>query len=273
MPKLSSQHLFIAEYIEDVTRIDTPAKEERTKLLKRVATGDPEARQAMISGNLRMVIRVAKQFANRGLDFDDLVEEGNIGLIAATEYYQESFGTEFSTYAYSWIKQAMSRAISNSCSVARLPKYMADSIRRWWTTERTLQMELGRPPTEHEIEERMGLSHLKLKALKTARAMYSALKLTDSYGKKDRDSEADIPDYRQVAAEEREYAESVAEAIRMVDSLDERSADIIRMRYGMAPHKEAHTLHEVADKLGITRERVRQLQDIALNKMRSMVNA
>lgn len=239
---------------------------QEKELAYRVQDGDPEARDRMVRANLRLVVKIARSFGGRGLDLPDLIEEGNLGLLRAVDGFDPSMNTRFSTYASYWIKQAIRRALIYTAKTIRIPAHMMDLISKWrWATNR-LQDQLNRPPTLEEVAKSINMPLKKLGALKKAIRAYNTWVQTDQ---PDRDWSIDeyLPDERaQTADEVMAEDEDRHLALSLLETLDAREATVLRMRFGLGG-QEASTLDEIGHSLGLTRERVRQLQAQALRKL------
>lgn len=241
------------------------AAEERG-LAEAIARGDRSARSRMIRANLKLVVRIACDYQGRGLALDDLVGEGNLGLIRAAEGYDPAFGTRFSTYAAYWIKQSIRRALTNTAATIRLPSHMINLLGRWRKAERALRRELGRGPSPDEVADAMGLSashrDLIARALQARRIMHEGGAAEDGPA---------LP--RDEAADPREAPESALETseerlglLRRLDRLDDRERTVVALRFGLGGGSPL-TLKEVGRRLGITREWARKIELRAVRKL------
>ena len=241
------------------------AKDERD-LAGLIADGDVKARDRMVRANLRLVVNIARGYTGKGLSLQDLIEEGNLGLLRAVEGFDPGMGTRFSTYASYWIKQSIKRALINCAKTIRIPAYMVELLSKWRRASARLTEELGRTPTPEEIGRVLGLQKKKLPIIKKAIRIYNATPQTDqsetgwSLGEIVMDERLKNPEEELV---EHDVLKSVRE---MFTTMDPREATVLKMRFGLEDC-EPHTLKEIGERLGLTRERVRQIETEALGRL------
>jgi RNA polymerase primary sigma factor len=260
-------------YLHDIN--DTPllTAEEERELAARIAEGDPYAREHMVRANLRLVVNIARGYLGKGLALEDLIEEGNLGLLRAVEGYDESLQTRFSTYASYWIKQSIRRSVMNNGKVIRLPAYMVSLLAKWRRATVVLTERLGRAPTNDEVGKALRLSKKKIGIVAKAIEVNA---LTPHPEGDDDDGFA----IGQVLTDDRARpvddllieSDDLDRVFRRIGELDEREANVIRMRFGLDSHQPM-TLREVGERLNLTRERVRQLENLALAKLMSGVDS
>lgn len=257
-------------YLSEINETSLLGAEEERDLALRVRAGDVTARDHMVRANLRLVVRIARTFAGRGLGLEDLIQEGNLGLVRAVEGFDPEMGTRFVTYACFWIRQSMQRALDNMAMTIRIPSYAVDLVTSWRRKAVELHQQLGRTPTEEEVARALKLTKKTLKIVQKALRIYNGDKQTDtaagegSFADSIGDPTSIAPDDRLTAAEE------VRQVLDLVDRLEAREATILRLRFGLHG-EDPLTLNQVGERLGLTRERVRQLERGALAKLKEMI--
>lgn len=257
-------------YLREIGQVRLLTPEEEIELAARIKKGDKKAREQMIKANLRLVVKIAHDYEGFGLPLLDLISEGNIGLMKAVERFDPAKGGKLSTYGSWWIKQSIKRALANQSKTIRLPVHLVDKISKMRRTAMRLQEEFGREPTDEELGEELGISAARVGQMRTAAIRPASLDApigddeSNNFSEVVQDENADTP-YEQL--EEKTVTRMLQE---MVKTLDPREATILRYRFGLDGGPEK-TLEEVGERFGVTRERVRQIQNIALNKLRKMI--
>jgi len=244
--------------------------EQEHLLAQRVAEdNDPEAREQLVRSNLRLVVHIAKKFADRGMSLSDLIEEGNLGLIKAVDYFDPDRGTRFSTYAAWWIKQSIKRALLSNIRPIHIPTYMVSLINHWRHIAAEMESKLGRAPDVEEMAEVMDMPIRKAKVIGDVVKILSTVR--DS-GDSDDSEGSPLPqlslrdDHTANPEEQMLHGEQEAKVLRLLDEIDPREADILKLHYGLNGCK-AMTLRQIAEKMGLTRERIRQIQRDALTRL------
>lgn len=258
-------------YLREIGQIPLLTQQEEIDLAALIKRGDKEARAKMIRANLRLVVKIAHDYANLGLPLLDLISEGNIGLMKAVERFDPAKGGKLSTYAAWWIKQSIKRALANQSKTIRLPVHMVDKIAKMRRVAMQMSEELGREPTDHELADEIGLSVSKVSQLKTVSIRPASLDAPIG--------DDDSTEYSEIVGDER--ADTPFELLReknllsevgdLFELLDEREMKILTARYGLDGGRPK-TLEEVGKRFGVTRERIRQLQNIALAKLRKALD-
>jgi len=257
----------IKYYLKEIRKTPLLTFEQEQELAKRIEQGDQEARANMIEANLRLVVAIGKKYINRGLQFSDIIEEGNLGLIRAVEKFQYRRGFKFSTYASWWIKQSIERAIVNQTRTIRLPVHIAEIVNSYLRAVRQLTQSMGRDPQIEEIAKKMKVSVEKVRSIsQVVRETYS---LDMLIGDQEEDTLKDIlQDNNAVSpssfSDEMRRREHIDDWLQQL-SVSERK--VIEMRFGLVDG-EPKTLDAIGKDFGITRERVRQIETQALNKLR-----
>lgn len=254
-------------YYREIAKTPLLSAEEELELANRVMQGDEKARDQMIRANLRLVVKIAQDYTGYGLPLADLISEGNIGLTKAVERFDPEKGAKLSSYAAWWIKQSIKRGLANQGKTVRLPVHMVQKIAHMRSITRRLTEELGREPKLEEISEITGIPRKKLAALKRAAQRTTSLdaplgeEAGTTYGEVIGDEQAVDP------FETLSMKNSVEQLDELMEHLDEREAKIIDARFGLSGKRPMH-LEEIGRDFGLTRERIRQLQNKALEKMR-----
>ena len=246
------------------------AVEER-ELSRRTHEEDEEARKRLIESNLRLVISIAKKYRGRGVPFEDLIQEGNAGLIKAVERFDPSLGNRFSTYATWWIRQAVTRAVADHARSVRLPAHVVDSLFRLRRAENELSIELGRDATEEELSTRLGIKPGEVRRLREVSQPIASINARIGAAAEDGSEMGELlPDERSeddyARVELGQWEGTLHEAVR---SLPEREARILEMRHGLDGSNKIRTLREVSEALGISQERARQVEIKALRTIRT----
>ena len=261
----------VRQFMSEVSRIPLLTPEEEKTLAKRIKKGDEEARQAMIKANLRLVINIAKRYVNQGLPFLDLIEEGNLGLIKAVEKFDYRRGLKFSTYATWWIRQSITRAVANQGRTIRLPVHLTEYVNKYQQLVQKLIQRLGREPTPKEVAREMKIPVSKVKEI--VRSSYRTTSLETPIGEEGHtllseripDKESIIPsDMVTVLLTEQERIED------LLDLLSDREREILKLRFGLETGTPL-TLEETGKEFRLTRERIRQIEVSALQKLKEFL--
>lgn len=254
-------------YMREMGQFSMLSAEKEVELANRIAEGDQSAKNELVEANLRLVVSLARHYQGCGLSYQDLIQEGNIGLIKAAEKFDVSKGFRFSTYASWWIKQALSRAIADQSRTIRIPVHMTENINKFKKTERELFSKLNREPKIKEIADAMGISEKQAKEIQSYIVEPTSLDI--QVGDDDDTTIGSfIEDTHFVNPESAYIKESNGDVVNAVlDTLSDREANILRLRFGIGG-KKAMTLEEVGKEYGLTRERIRQIEAKALRKLR-----
>src|SRR5436309_1959474 len=253
-------------YLREINETPLLNAEEEKQLAYRIEDGDSEARDRMVRANLRLVVNIARSYTGKGLGLQDLIEEGNLGLLRAVEGFDPGMNTRFSTYASYWIKQSIKRALVNTAKTIRIPAYMVELLAKWRRATNKLTDELGRAPTHEEVARLLGLPKKKLSIIKKAIRVYNSAPQTDqadggwSIDEMVEDGRSKSPDLEMVDSDD------LGHVLGLLDKMDKREATVLRMRFGL-DDEEPKTLKEIGESLGLTRERVRQIESEALSKL------
>jgi RNA polymerase primary sigma factor len=259
-------------YMQEIGKTPLLTREEEIKLASRVRRGDKRARERMINANLRLVVKISYDYANFGMPLLDLINEGNIGLMKAVERFNPKKGAKLSTYAALWIRQSIRRALSNQSKTIRLPVHIVDKVHKLHRASIELTEKLGREPSDDELAERLGMAPAKVTQLRTYGVTPASLDAP--IGDEDDSRFSDIvQDEGAMTPYELLRVKTMRQEIRQhLKHLTPREAEILTMRYGL-DGKEPRTLDDVGKKFKVTRERIRQIQEIALGKLRRSVDA
>lgn len=262
-------------YLREIGNIPLLSTEEEFKLAKRVQEGDKKAKDKMAESNMRLVVSIAKRYSGRGLDFLDLIQEGNTGLLRAVEKFDPDKGFKFSTYATWWIRQAITRAIADQARTIRIPVHMVETINKLLRTQRRMTQELNREPTIEELAKELDLEPSKIEyVMKIKQDIHS---LDAGIGRDGEEEDSVLGDFIEdedaPSPEDAASGQLLKEQVKSIlSSLSDREQKIIRMRFGLDNGK-SHTLEEVGQEFSVTRERIRQIEAKALAKLRKHKDA
>lgn len=257
----------VKAYLREIGRIPLLTQEQELRLAARCAEGDKDAKDTLITSNLRLVVSVAKRFNGKGMSFGDIIQEGNIGLMRAVDKYDHTKGFRFSTYATWWIRQAIVRALADKAFDIRIPVHMWDMVNKVRRERARLMKELEREPSLEEYSETLGLPEDRVKEI--LNITKTVVSLDTPVGEEEDTTIGDfIPDDAAEAPDEA-VSKSMLNGIviELLDTLTQREAMVIKMRFGFVDGR-SYTLEEVGERLGVTRERVRQIEAKAIRKLR-----
>ncbi len=254
-------------YLKDIGRVPLLSAQEELELAERMSEGDVEAKKQLINANLRLVVSIAKRYVGRGMQFLDLIQEGNLGLMKAVDKFDYKKGFKFSTYATWWIRQAITRSLADQARTIRIPVHMVETINRLTKISRTLLQKLGREPTQSEIAEAMGIPESKV--VEIQKIALDPVSLETPIGEEDDSHLGDFIEDKSNAtqieiAETKERKELIEE---ILTGLAPREAAVLILRYGLRDNRP-RTLEEVGKEFNVTRERIRQIEAKALRKLR-----
>jgi RNA polymerase primary sigma factor len=257
-------------YLREIGQVKLLTPQEEIQLAARIKKGDKKAREQMIKANLRLVVKIARDYEGIGLPLLDLISEGNIGLMKAVERFDPKKGGKLSTYGSWWIKQSIKRALANQSKTIRLPVHLVDKISKMRRLAMRLQEELGREPTDEELADELDVTPLRVRQMRLAAIRPASLDAP--IGDDDSNNFSDVVEDENAATPYEDLEDKTVTGMlqEMVKHLDARESTILRYRFGLDGGTEK-TLEEVGEKFGVTRERVRQIQNLALRKLRKMI--
>lgn len=259
----------IRQYLSDIRAIPRLTAEEERQLAKRCAAGDEEAIRQLVKANLRLVVHIAKEYAGRGVSLLDLIQEGSIGLLAAARKYDYSLDYRFSTYATKWIRQGVTRCLLNNSGIIRVPLHTAEKIRKIEAVRTSLYQEFNEEPSISQIAQRVDMSEAKVEELLHLNPEISSLDIPSGEG--DRNSVMDlVEDMDSVGPQEALVRQELDEMIRkMLSSLNPRQQEILKLHFGLEDGR-IYSLEEIGKKLGISKERARQIERQTLEKLQEL---
>ena len=254
-------------YLKEIGKIPLLSLEEETRLAKRIEMGDEEAKSALAEANLRLVVSIAKRYAGRGMQFLDLIQEGNLGLIKAVEKFDYTKGYKFSTYATWWIRQAITRAIADQARTIRIPVHMVETINRLIRVSRQLLQELGREPQPEEIAARADMPVERVREV--LKISQEPVSLETPIGEEEDSHLGDFiqDEHVMVPAEAAAFTLLHEQLMEVLETLTEREQKVLKLRFGLEDGRP-RTLEEVGREFNVTRERIRQIEAKALRKLR-----
>ncbi len=262
-------------YLREIGKIPLLNSEEELALAQRVVAGEKKAKDKMAEANMRLVVSIAKRYSGRGLDFLDLIQEGNTGLLRAVEKFDPDKGFKFSTYATWWIRQAITRAIADQARTIRIPVHMVETINKLLRTQRRMTQELNREPTIEELAKELEMEPDKVEYV--IKIKQDITSLDAGVGRDGEDEDSVLGDFIEdedgATPEESATSQLLKEQVQAIlSTLSDREQKIVKMRFGLENGK-SHTLEEVGQEFAVTRERIRQIEAKALAKLRKHKDA
>ena len=255
-------------YLKDIGQAQLLTAEQEVELAKKILNGDPRAKKELSERNLKLVVSIAKKYVNRSsMQFLDLIQEGNLGLLKAVEKFDYTKGFRFSTYATWWIRQSITRAIADQARTIRIPVHMVETIHRLSRVSKQLMQELGRDATNAEIAERMGISESRV--VEIQKIAQDPVSLESPVGEEDESKISDFVEDESIKSPTDSTAQDIlkAQLLQVIETLTPREQKVIRLRYGLDDN-HPRTLEEVGKEFNVTRERIRQIEAKALRKLR-----
>jgi len=258
-------------YLKEIRTISLLTPQQEVELSKKIKRGDEQARKQMIRANLRLVINIAKRYFHLGIPLLDLIEEGNLGLMKAVDKFNHKKGYRFSTYAAWWVKQAITRSIIEQGKMIRIPVYMNELIAKWKKTSETLSQKLKRAPTDQEIAKKMRITNAKMKQI-TFWLTTQTSSLEAPIGEEGESQVLDLVQDETAVSPDQEIDHFLDKerVSNLLEIMTPREKEVLDMRFGLVDGK-SHTLAEVSKRFNISRERVRQIEEVALKKLRKFV--
>ena len=254
-------------YLKDIGQVQLLTSEQEVELAKRILDGDQRAKAELTERNLKLVVSIAKKYLNRNMQFLDLIQEGNLGLLKAVEKFDYTKGFRFSTYATWWIRQAITRAIADQGRTIRVPVHMVETINKLSRVSKQLMQELGRDPTNYEIAERMGISEQRVSEIQ--KISQDPVSLESPVGEEEESKIGDFVEDDSFKSPAESVAQDIlkTQLLLVIETLTPREQKVIRLRYGLDDN-HPRTLEEVGKEFNVTRERIRQIEAKALRKLR-----